>query len=123
MGAICAVRENECACLVTTTGECTHLGIKTGFVEKGNGHTILLWVGVDDSVGGWQVAVVGQHAQHVADVAHKGPGNGVRGDPLTIRVFDLQCSHMGLLIHQGQQPILLVWCRQVPKGRVNTHVC
>ena len=102
MGAICAVRENECACLVTTTGECTHLGIKTGFVEKGNGHTILLWVGVDDSVGGWQVAVVGQHAQHVTDVAHKRSRDRVGSDPLPSCVFDLQCSHVWLLVDQRQ---------------------
>jgi hypothetical protein len=33
------------------------------------------------------------HAQHVADVAHQRPGDGVRGHPLPGRIFHLRGVH------------------------------
>lgn len=84
------------------TVDLCHLCVKIWFVKKRDGHSVLLRVGVDDTVCSWQVAVVGQHAQHVTDVAHKRSRDRVGSDPLPSCVFDLQCSHVWLLVDQRQ---------------------
>lgn len=87
----------------------SYLCIKTWLIEKRDGHTIMFRVCINHPMCSWCVAIVGQHTEHVANIAHKCTGYWVGGDPLVGSIFDLKCSHVGFLVDQGQQAILCTW--------------
>ncbi len=71
-----------------------YLCIKTWFIEKRNGHTVMFRICIDHSMRGRGVSIVGQHAKHVADIAYECIVYWVGGDPLVGSIFHLKGSDM-----------------------------